>query len=640
MSMDFVFPPFDAIDDYHVRPRMRALLKKLDSDLVELEKTVEPSRPKLVEPLEKMLDRLSVVWGAVNHLKSVKDTPKVRSAIKQIQKLVEGYLLRAAQRSDCVCSYSNLAVTGSLPDQRTQEFLALLPIVRDHIIDGFSPEAREVFHREFDFFEKVTTISGALYPLPKEERRAGIKRELEKIQLPGDDCYLPTAPSKLVRGIQVGDDCRQDVLALQLTHFHKDISEVEEKQLVLYAQMESLVNIILQWSTLNIKEIAENFSKLNVLCKSYPTEFIQYFHYCRSFRFEDKPDYSYLKRLFRELFTREGRIYLYFLNNYIVFYYIFDWTMLKYPHVGSSSRGRRKQKGPWIPPPKAIDISSPPPTPSGTHATPITVPTPSQNLTTSSVPPDPSPVRGILDNSVSVSTVPSSPINKEEEVGGFPVCKSSPAISESGLRNLGRGSLTSLTSQSSVTVPINPTNSNIISTNNALGVGQASKMDKRPMLGTYDRMVKQHPPVSSLSSRMMLPQSGVKSTDGDNGNGGEGDGMGTRVFSPSGVPGIQWRPGSSFQTQHEGRFQQVQQGSSTLLVCLLFLEEQVNDVKDFIDDYVERNQEDFDEFEDVAMLYNTLSLDKVEALEDLVIIGPPGLVKVTTYLLFKLQNPT
>ncbi|KAL7608062.1 hypothetical protein Lser_V15G13766 [Lactuca serriola] len=81
---DFVFPPFDAIDDCHVRPRMRALLKKLDSDLVELEKTVEPSWPKLVEPLEKMLDRLSVVWGAVNHLKSVKDTPKLRSAIEEI----------------------------------------------------------------------------------------------------------------------------------------------------------------------------------------------------------------------------------------------------------------------------------------------------------------------------------------------------------------------------------------------------------------------------------------------------------------------------------------------------------------------------------------------------------------------------
>jgi casein kinase 1 epsilon len=45
---------------------------------------------------------------------------------------------------------------------------------------------------------------------------------------------------------------------------------------------------------------------VEVLCKSYPSEFISYFHYCRSLRFEDKPDYSYLKRLFRDLFIREG----------------------------------------------------------------------------------------------------------------------------------------------------------------------------------------------------------------------------------------------------------------------------------------------------------------------------------------------
>ncbi|KVH87869.1 SET domain-containing protein [Cynara cardunculus var. scolymus] len=46
-----------------------------------------------------------------------------------------------------------------------------------------------------------------------------------------------------------------------LDHVYADISEVGETQLVLYAQMASLVNIILQWPGLNIKEIAENFSK-------------------------------------------------------------------------------------------------------------------------------------------------------------------------------------------------------------------------------------------------------------------------------------------------------------------------------------------------------------------------------------------
>lgn len=67
---------------------------------------------------------------------------------------------------------------------------------------------------------------------------------------------------------------------------------------------------------------------IEVLCKSYPAEFTSYFHYCRSLRFEDKPDYSYLKRLFRDLFIREG----------YQFDYVFDWTILKYPQLGASSK--------------------------------------------------------------------------------------------------------------------------------------------------------------------------------------------------------------------------------------------------------------------------------------------------------------
>uniref|UniRef100_A0A453P482 Non-specific serine/threonine protein kinase n=2 Tax=Aegilops tauschii subsp. strangulata TaxID=200361 RepID=A0A453P482_AEGTS len=56
---------------------------------------------------------------------------------------------------------------------------------------------------------------------------------------------------------------------------------------------------------------------VEVLCKSYPSEFVSYFHYCRSLRFEDKPDYSYLKKLFRDLFIREG-----YQSDHI-----FDWTV-------------------------------------------------------------------------------------------------------------------------------------------------------------------------------------------------------------------------------------------------------------------------------------------------------------------------
>ncbi|XP_017223034.1 casein kinase 1-like protein 2 isoform X1 [Daucus carota subsp. sativus] len=61
-------------------------------------------------------------------------------------------------------------------------------------------------------------------------------------------------------------------------------------------------------------------TSIESLCRGYPTEFASYFHYCRSLRFEDKPDYAYLKRIFRELFIREG----------FQFDYVFDWTILKY----------------------------------------------------------------------------------------------------------------------------------------------------------------------------------------------------------------------------------------------------------------------------------------------------------------------
>ncbi|KAK3164584.1 hypothetical protein QOZ80_1AG0021450 [Eleusine coracana subsp. coracana] len=63
------------------------------------------------------------------------------------------------------------------------------------------------------------------------------------------------------------------------------------------------------------------------LCRGYPTEFLSYFHYCRSLRFDDMPDYQFLKRLFRDLFIREG----------FQFDYIFDWTILKYQQSQMSS---------------------------------------------------------------------------------------------------------------------------------------------------------------------------------------------------------------------------------------------------------------------------------------------------------------
>ncbi|KAI9719537.1 MAG: serine/threonine protein kinase [Chrysothrix sp. TS-e1954] len=57
-----------------------------------------------------------------------------------------------------------------------------------------------------------------------------------------------------------------------------------------------------------------------VLTRGFPNEFAIYLNYTRSLRFDDKPDYSYLRKIFRDLFVREGFQYD----------YVFDWTVYKY----------------------------------------------------------------------------------------------------------------------------------------------------------------------------------------------------------------------------------------------------------------------------------------------------------------------
>mmetsp|Transcript_9219 Transcript_9219/g.8105 ORF Transcript_9219/g.8105 Transcript_9219/m.8105 type:complete len:112 (+) Transcript_9219:796-1131(+) len=45
---------------------------------------------------------------------------------------------------------------------------------------------------------------------------------------------------------------------------------------------------------------------IEILCKGFPNEFVTYLSYCRNLKFEDKPDYSYLKALFKDLFVKSG----------------------------------------------------------------------------------------------------------------------------------------------------------------------------------------------------------------------------------------------------------------------------------------------------------------------------------------------
>ncbi|XP_057484174.1 organellar oligopeptidase A, chloroplastic/mitochondrial-like isoform X1 [Actinidia eriantha] len=129
---DFIFPPYDVIEAKHVRPAIRSLLKKLERDLLDLENTVEPTWPKLVEPLEKIIDRLSVVWGIVNHLNAVKDSSELRSAIKEVQPEKVEFQLRLGQSKPIYNAFKTI---------RESSDWEMLSDARKRIVEGQLKEA-------------------------------------------------------------------------------------------------------------------------------------------------------------------------------------------------------------------------------------------------------------------------------------------------------------------------------------------------------------------------------------------------------------------------------------------------------------------------------------------------------------------
>ena len=90
----------------------------------------------------------------------------------------------------------------------------------------------------------------------------------------------------------------------------------------------------LPWQNMKAKDIKDKYNKIkekksfikvDELCKGLPVEFADYINYCRKLKFADKPDYSFLRNLFKNLFKE--------LNYNLD--YDYDWSESAYPYQGS-----------------------------------------------------------------------------------------------------------------------------------------------------------------------------------------------------------------------------------------------------------------------------------------------------------------
>ncbi len=85
-------PPFTDIKPEQVEPAFSHLLAELEKELVHLETNIEPTWSGLVEPLEKLTEKLNWSWGILNHLMGVENSPELRIAYEKVQPQVVQFM--------------------------------------------------------------------------------------------------------------------------------------------------------------------------------------------------------------------------------------------------------------------------------------------------------------------------------------------------------------------------------------------------------------------------------------------------------------------------------------------------------------------------------------------------------------------
>lgn len=136
-------PPFESIKSEDVVPAITGLLIELEQELINLEATVKPTWNDLVEPLQKLKDRLTWSWGIVGHLMGVKNSPELRKAYNEIQPKVVEFINKLNQSQPIYQAFKNLSNSDSWENLDVGQKRIVEAAIKDAELSGVSLEGEK-----------------------------------------------------------------------------------------------------------------------------------------------------------------------------------------------------------------------------------------------------------------------------------------------------------------------------------------------------------------------------------------------------------------------------------------------------------------------------------------------------------------
>ncbi len=141
-------PPFADITPEQVEPAFKHLLTELQQQLAILETNVEPTWTGLVEPLEKLTEKLYWSWGILNHLMGVKNSPDLRIAYQKVQPQVVQFINTLGQSKPIYKAFKALRASDTWETLESAQQRIVEAAIRDAKLSGvgLEGEARERFN--------------------------------------------------------------------------------------------------------------------------------------------------------------------------------------------------------------------------------------------------------------------------------------------------------------------------------------------------------------------------------------------------------------------------------------------------------------------------------------------------------------